>query len=213
MNLDNKKTFSPSSDFKDNYKILIGSVVPRPIAVVSTLNENGTNNLAPFSFFTVVSANPMVIAFCPFIRSSDGEEKDTAKNIKREKEFTLNFCTEQYAEKINLAATELPYGEDEFSFSGLTPLDSTLVKPKLLRESPINFECKLRDTLSYGESLGAGQIITGEVVKIHIADEIFKDGKIDTDLYNPIGRGAGNDWILTNSRMQLERKSKAQIQK
>src|SRR3989338_3557248 len=126
-------SFNTDGDFKNNYKWLIGGIVPRPIAVVSTRNQDGSNNLAPFSFFTAVSASPMIIAFCPLIRSSDNEMKDTVKNIIREKEFVVNFATETYVNQINLASTELPYGEDEFKFAGLTPMDSEKVKAQRLK--------------------------------------------------------------------------------
>ncbi|MGE3609018.1 MAG: flavin reductase family protein [Bacteriovoracaceae bacterium] len=207
------KTFSTDKAFQDNYKYLIGSIVPRPIAVVSTRNIDGTNNLAPFSFFTAVSAKPMIIAFCPLIRSSDGEFKDTVKNILREKEFVLNFCTEDNYEKVNLASTELPYGEDEFKFSGLTPIDSQLVKAKRLQESPIQFECIFRDMLCYGKEAGAGSLITGEVKLVHVDEKIMIDGKISSDLLKAVGRGAGNDWFKTDSKFELARLMKAQIQK
>lgn len=207
-------TFEPkSSDFSQNYKFLIGGILPRPIAVISTRNENGTNNLAPFSFFTAVSASPMIIAFCPMIRTSTGKKKDTVINVEREKEFVVNFCTESNLDLVNLSSTELSYGEDEFQFTGLTPVASEIVKAARMKESPLHFECKLKDILSYGENIGSGCIITGEVVKIHIDQKILIDGKIDTDLFKAVGRGAGNDWFLTSNRFQKERLTKAQIQK
>ncbi|MFL5784472.1 MAG: flavin reductase family protein [Bacteriovoracaceae bacterium] len=206
------KTYQTNGAFADNYKFLIGSVLPRPIAVISTRNVDGSNNLAPFSFFTAISAQPMIIAFCPMIRSSDGQFKDTVKNILREKEFVLNFCTEHNYEKINLASTELPYGEDEFKFAGLTPVDSDVVKAKRVKESPIQFECVFRDFLCYGKTPGSGSLITGEVKLVHIDETIMKDGKIDTTLFAPVGRGAGNDWFKTDSRFQMARLTKAQIQ-
>jgi flavin reductase (DIM6/NTAB) family NADH-FMN oxidoreductase RutF len=201
------------ADFKTNYKLLIGSIVPRPIAVVSTLNADGSNNIAPFSFFTGVSSSPMIIAFCPVIRTSDGEKKDTLKNIEANKEFVVNFVTEPYAEKINQTSKELAYGDDEFLHSGLTPIDSKIVGPKRMQESPIHFECKLRDILSYGNTPGAGTLVTGEVVYIHVDEKIYSDGKILTDKFGPIGRGAGSDWIRCTDRYQQDRLMKAQIQK
>lgn len=202
-----------NNEFTDNYKFLIGSILPRPIAVISTLNENGTNNIAPFSFFTAVSAKPMIIAFCPMIKSSSGELKDTPRNIFREKEFVVNFVTEETYEKINLTSTELKYGEDEFQFAGLTAIESDLIKAKRLKESPIHFECIYRDHLSYGDQPGQGQIITGEVVKVHVKEELYYEGKIKTDEFKPIGRGSGNDWIKCTDRVQIERLMKKQIQK
>ena len=207
------KSFNTDGEFKDNYKFLIGSILPRPIAVVSTLNEDGSNNVAPFSFFTAVSAKPMIVAFSPLIRSSTGEMKDTPRNIHREKEFVINFVSQPIVEKINMTSTELKYGEDEFTYAGLTPLDSEKVKAKRIKESLIHFECIYRDSLSYGDEPGCGQIITGEVVKVHVADSLLEDGRIDTDKFAPVGRGAGNDWILCDSRIQVERLMKAQIQK
>ncbi|MCO4792490.1 MAG: flavin reductase family protein [Bacteriovoracaceae bacterium] len=206
-------SFDTNGPFQDNYKFLIGSILPRPIAVVSTVNKDGTNNVAPFSFFTGISASPMIVAFCPLIRSSTGKEKDTPLNIKEQGEFVVSFVSEEIVDKVNDCSTELPYGEDEFTHSGLTPLDSDIVKPKRVAESKIQFECKFRDFLSYGDGPGAGQIITGEVVKIHVAEELYESGRINTEKFNPIGRGAGNDWIKCTDLIQLERKMKAQIQK
>lgn len=207
------KTYKTDGAFVDNYKFLIGSIIPRPIAVISTRNPDGSNNLAPFSFFTAVSASPMIIAFCPLIRTTTGEFKDTVKNILREKEFVLNFCTEDNYAKVNLASTELAYGEDEFEFAGLTPLDSEVVKAKRLKESPVHFECVFRDMLCYGKDPGAGSLITGEVKLVHVDDKIINDGKISTELLKAVGRGAGNDWFKTDSRFEVERLMKSQIQK
>lgn len=206
-------SFDTDGKFQDNYKFLIGSILPRPIAVVSTLNEDGSNNVAPFSFFTAVSAKPMIIAFSPMIRSTTGEMKDTPRNILREKEFVINFVPAELAQKINLTSSELPYGQDEFIHAGLTPIESELIKARRIKESPIHFECKFRDRLSYGDDPGCGQIITGEVVKIHINENLYDNGRINTDLYNPIGRGAGNDWIKCTDKVQLDRLMGAQIQK
>lgn len=207
------QSFNTDGDFKDNYKFLIGSILPRPIAVVSTLNEDGTNNVAPFSFFTGVSAQPMIVAFCPLIRSATGELKDTPRNIFREKEFVINFVSQPIVDKVNKTSAELPYGEDEFVHAGLTPIDSEKVKARRIKESLIHFECIYRDHISYGDRPGNGSIITGEVVKVHVADELLDQGRIDTDKFQPVGRGAGNDWILSDHRIQLDRLMKAQIQK
>ncbi|ATH06602.1 hypothetical protein BIY24_01225 [Halobacteriovorax marinus] len=207
------KTFETNGEFKDNYKFLIGSILPRPIAVVSTINENGTNNVAPFSFFTAVSAKPMIIAFSPMIKSSTGEMKDTPRNIFREKEFVVNFVSEDIIDQINTTSVELPYGEDEFKLAGLTPIDSDMVKAKRILESKIHFECIYRDHLSYGDQPGCGQIITGEVVKVHVNEELLEEGRIITENFKPVGRGAGNDWILCDHLIQRERLMKAQIQK
>jgi flavin reductase (DIM6/NTAB) family NADH-FMN oxidoreductase RutF len=206
-------SFNTSGDFKDNYKFLIGSILPRPIAVVSTKNDDGTNNVAPFSFFTAVSAKPMIVAFSPLIRSSTGEMKDTPKNIFNQKEFVINFVSQDIVDKVNLTSTELPYGQDEFNHAGLTPMKSDLVKAMRIKESLIHFECIYRDHLSYGNDPGCGQIITGEVVKVHVNESIYDQGRIETQKFKPVGRGAGNDWILTDHTLQLDRLMGAQIQK
>ena len=206
-------SFDTNNDFKDNYKFLIGSILPRPIAVVSTLNKDGTNNVAPFSFFTAVSAKPMIVAFCPLIRSSTGEMKDTPINIFREKEFVINFVSENIIDQINQTSAELPYGQDEFIHSGLTPIASEKVKAKRIKESLIHFECIYRDHLSYGEEPGCGQIITGEVIKVHVDESVYDAGRIITEKFAPVGRGAGNDWILCDHLIQKERLMGAQIQK
>lgn len=206
-------SFDTNGAFGDNYKILIGAILPRPIAVVSTRNSDGSNNVAPFSFFTAVSASPMIIAFCPMIRSSTNQIKDTPRNIFREKEFVVNIVSENIVEKINLTSTELPYGEDEFKLAGLTPIDSVMIKAKRIKESLIHFECILRDHLSYGDQAGAGQIITGEVIKIHIDKSIYDNGKIITEKLAPVGRGAGNDYFRCTDVFTLERLMTTQIQK
>ena len=207
------KSFTTDGDFTQNYKFLIGSILPRPIAVVSTLSENGSVNVAPFSFFTAVSAKPMIIAFSPLIRSSTGLEKDTPLNIVKNGEFVVNFVTEATAEKVNATSQELEYGESELEVSGLSTLPSTIIKTPRIAESPVHFECKFRDRLVYGDQPGAGQIITGEVVMVHVDESLLEDGKISTDLFKPVGRGAGQDWIKTTDRFQLDRLMKRQIQK
>ncbi len=209
----NYESFRTDGEMSDNYKFLIGSILPRPIAVVSTRNLNGTNNLAPFSFFTAICPKPMMVAFCPVKRSSDGSKKDTLINIEREKEFVINFCTEKNYEKVNLASTELAYGEDEFKLAGLTAIDSEMVKAKRMAESPIHFECLLRDILHYGTGVGSGSLITAEVIRVHVSPNILVDHKIKTDLFKPVGRGAGNDWFKTDSVFEIARLMKAQIQK
>lgn len=201
------------ADFSKNYKLLIGSILPRPIAWISTLNSNGTYNIAPFSFFTAISASPMIVAFAPMARSKDGNKKDTLINIELTQEFVINFVTEKNFDQANLTSTELSYGESEFDLAHLTVLPSIKVKPPRCKESPIHFECQLRDILYYGSGPGSGTLVTGEVIMIHVQDEILMDDKISTDKFKPVGRGAGNDWILSDHRIVRERLMTKQIQK
>lgn len=205
-------SFNTDGDMSQNYKFLIGSILPRPIAVVSTKNENGTDNLAPFSFFNGFSAKPMIIGFSTIRKPNTGDKKDTLLNIEREKEFVINFVTEQNADLINLCATELATGESEFEYSGLTAIPSEMVRAARLKQSPIHFECKLKDIVSYGDWPGAGTLITGEVIKVHVDESIFNNGRIETQKWKPMGRGAGNDWFKTDSVVEKTRLTKAQIQ-
>jgi len=206
-------SFNTDEDYTHNYKILIGSILPRPIAVVSTVNENGTHNLAPFSFFNGFSSQPFIVGFSPIRKPNTGEKKDTLVNIEREKEFVVNFVTEQNADLINLCSTELPVGESEFDFAGLHHLPSEKVKAVRLLESPIHFECKLREVISFGDTPGAGSLILGEVIKVHIAEDIYDNGRLITSNWKPMGRGAGNDWFKTTDPVEKVRLTKAQIQK
>jgi flavin reductase (DIM6/NTAB) family NADH-FMN oxidoreductase RutF len=206
-------SFNTNGDFKDNYKYLIGSILPRPIAWVSTVNTDGSFNLAPFSFFTAVSAKPMIIAFCPLIRTATGQKKDTLINIERTREFVVNFVSRELAEKCNLTSSELKYGDDEFKYAGLATIPSERVTAPRVKESKIHFECILRDIISYGDQPGQGSLVTGEVVRVHIDQSILVDGKISTDKLDPIGRGAGNEWFGTRDKFELERLMQAQIQK
>jgi flavin reductase (DIM6/NTAB) family NADH-FMN oxidoreductase RutF len=205
--------FSTSDDYAQNYRFLIGAVLPRPIAVVSTLNDDGSFNLAPFSFFNAICPKPMMVSFSPVIRTSDGQYKDTLKNILREREFVINFCTEENYKKVNLASTELPYGQSEFQFAGLTPLPSTRIKAMRMKESPVQFECLLRDVLHYGKNPGGGSLVTGEVVAIHVHQTVLQDGKISSALFKAVARGAGNDWYKTDNPFEVPRLTKNQIQK
>ena len=180
--------------FQDRYKLLIGSIVPRPIGFVSTINSVGIYNLAPFSFFNGVCSEPMTVLFCPVIRGSDGQEKDTLKNIKANKEFVVNIVSEEIAEKMNQCSAEYPYGVDEFKESGLTSIPAKIVKPPLVKEAKINMECKLLQLVEIGNKPGAGTVVIGEVVYFHATNEVYKDGKIILNELKPIGRLGGTDY-------------------
>ena len=161
----------------------------------------------PFSFYTVVCANPMIVAFSPMIRSSDGGLKDTVRNIEREREFIINVATEANIEKISESSIELPFGADEMDHIGLGKLEGKLVNCQRLKESPIHLECKYRDQMNFGHNKGQGRIIFGEVVYAHLEENLMLDGyKIDTDKLKPVGRGAGADYIKSSDRFIIERK-------
>ena len=191
--------------FQDRYKLLIGSIVPRPIGFISTISPSGVYNLAPFSFFNGVCSEPMTVLFCPVIRGSDGQEKDTLKNIKATKEFVANIVSEEIAPQMNQCSAEYPYGVDEFKESGLTPLPSTIVKPPLIKESKINMECKLLQLVEIGNKPGGGTVVIGEVVYFHAHEDIYKDGKIILNNLKPVGRLGGTEYCRITDNFSLPR--------
>ena len=184
------------------YKLLIGSIVPRPIAFVSTLSPDGILNLAPFSFFNAVCANPPVVSFASGVRLPP---KDTLSNIRATGEFVVNIVTEEIAEKMNLTAGEYPAHVDEFAISGLTPLASDLVKPPRVSESPVNMECRLIQIVDVSTRPLGGSLVLGEVVRFHIDPGIMNNSRIDADKLQAIGRMGGNEYTRTRARFAMIR--------
>jgi flavin reductase (DIM6/NTAB) family NADH-FMN oxidoreductase RutF len=189
----------------DTYKLLIGAIVPRPIAFVSTLSPEGIPNLAPFSFFTGVSANPPVICFCPMRRRGPLPHKDTLHNITVTREFVVNIVSEEFAEQMNITSADFPPDVDEFEAAGLTSISSDLVKPPRVKESHIHLECKLYLLVEVGGLDGSGNLVLGEVVRFHIDDRYFDDFKIDPNQLRPIGRMGGATYTRTTDRFDLIR--------
>lgn len=191
---------------REAYKLLIGAVVPRPIAWVSTISEDGQPNLAPFSFFNAVCEKPPTLLFCPGIRAADHNPKDTYNNIRATGEFVVNFVTEALAAQMNITATEVPAGVNEFERAGLTAAPSKLVRPPQVGESPISFECKLNQIIVISDEPGGGAIVVGTVVHMRIDDSVYREGSyIDIDAYKPIGRLAGAGYTRTTERFNLQR--------
>jgi len=194
-----------AADPRNVYKLMIGVIVPRPIAFVSSLSAEGIRNLAPFSFFTAVSANPPVICFSPMIRSSDGAHKDTLNNIEATREFVVNIVSEEFAEKMNVCSGEYPPEVDEFQVSGLTPVPSDLVKPPRVADSHVNMECRLRQIVRVSEKLLGGSLVLGEVLRFHLDDALFDDFRIDPGKLRAIGRMGGATYARTTDRFDLLR--------
>jgi flavin reductase (DIM6/NTAB) family NADH-FMN oxidoreductase RutF len=200
---------------REFYRILIDTVAPRPIAWVSTLNQ-GQLNLAPFSFFNVVSAKPPLLGFSPALRQVDGRAapKDTLRNIRATGEFVVNVVTFAVAEAMNLTSGEYDSSVDEFEIAKLTTRPSRLVKPPQVAESPVSFECKLERIIdfgkqdfgrqNFGETLG-GSLVIGEIVSIHLCDDILKGGRLDPDSLDLIGRMGGNRYARTTERFEMMR--------
>lgn len=197
-----------SLEWKDAYKLLQGSVLPRPIAFVSSQDENGTTNLAPFSFFTVISANPMMVCFSPMRRGTDGAKKDTLNNIEATKQFVINIVSKDFIQQMNDCATEFPSDVDEFDASGLTKTESAVVKPPRVRESRVHLECELDQVLHFGQDeAGAGSLVIGKVVHVHVDDDLYENGRINSEKLNPVGRLAGATYTLPLARtFELQRK-------
>ena len=180
------------------HKLLLGGVAPRPIALVSTLSEDGKPNLSPFSFFNEFGVNPPIIAFSAARRGKDGSLKDTYNNLMQTKECVVQAVTYSMVEQISLASSEYPSDVDEFFKSGLTPIESDKVKPPRVKQSPFQMECILKDMISYGEGGGSANLAICEVVKLHAKKDIIKDGIIEPDLIDLVARMSANYYCRAN---------------
>lgn len=191
------------------YKLMVGAIVPRPIAFVSTVDATGVRNLAPFSFFTACSSNPPVVCFCPIVRTGPRAPllplKDTLRNVRETGEFVINIVSEEFAEKMNRTSAEVPPEVDEFEISGLTPLASDLVRPARVAESHVQMECRLLQVVSVSEEPGGGHLVLGEVLRFHIDEAILDGDKIDPERLRAIGRMGGPTYIRTSDRFDLIR--------
>ncbi len=187
------------------YKLLIGSVVPRPIAFVSTISPEGVFNVAPFSFFTVASPNPPVLVFNTGLRTRPDPRKDTLRNVTTAREFVVNIVSEEFAEQMNLCSGDYPPEVDEFQVSGLTPIPSDLVKPPRVAESHVNMECRLLYTISLSGLVTGGNLVLGEVVRFHIDDAYVSNYRIDQDKLRAIGRMGGSSYTRTGDRFDMIR--------
>ena len=199
-----------SLPFQEIHKLMIGSIVPRPIAFVSTISKDQINNIAPFSYFNGVCSKPPTVMFAPARRGWDGSEKDTLVNIRDTKEFVINIVSENIAEKMVQCSTDFDKEVDEFSISGLKPKKSKKVSPPLLADSKINLECTLNQIIEIGDkSAGGGFIVIGTIVLLHINDKIINNGRIDINELKPIGRLAGEWYTKPSNNFKIKRKIKA----
>ncbi len=193
-------------EWRTAYKLLTGSILPRPIGWISSLDEQGRRNLAPFSFFNAVCSNPPHVLFCPSIRGTDGGYKDTLNNVRATGEFVANIVTEALAEAMNLTSTELPPEVDEFELAGLTPVPAVTIEAPRVAESPIHFECRVAQIIELGRELGGGSLVLGRVLHIHVADDVLFDGdKIDLAKLKPIGRLAGASYCRVTDLFDMPR--------
>ena len=187
-------------DRVSRYKLMIGAIVPRPIAWVSSMDENGRFNLAPFSYFSAVCPMPMTLLFCPGVHP-DGRKKDTWRNIEAVPEFVINITNEATAEAMNRTATMLPSGDSEFEWANVTPVPSETIRVPRVAEAPIAFECKLQQIVVVSEAVGGGATVFGEVQRIHVRDDLLENGRILPDKLRPIGRMAGASYTRAATDM------------
>ena len=195
----------------DRYKLLIGGIVPRPIALVSTASPDGRLNLAPFSFFAGVGSDPMTLLFCP-ANNDDGSEKDTLRNAKGTDEggtgeFVVSSVSEAMGARMSAAAEALPYGESEFELSGLTPAPSRVVAPPRVLEAGVSFECRTMRVIRTNPGVGAGgNVVLGMVVHVWVRDELIDARhRIDPAGLDAIARMGGPEYCRSRDRFTLAR--------
>ena len=188
------------------YKLMSGIIVPRPIALVSTVDSNGIANVAPFSFFCGVGSVPPTLLFCPVLRAADPHpHKDTLRNAEETGEFVVNVVSEAIAEAANITAAEVPPDVDEFELAGLTPLPSLVVRPPRVAQSPAHMECKLLQVIYTSRQPGGGVIVLGEIVRFHVREDLIHNFRVDPAGLEAVGRMAGNTWVRTRDRIDLNR--------
>ncbi|WP_339659503.1 flavin reductase family protein [uncultured Polaribacter sp.] len=172
---------------------LLGAIAPRPIAFASTIDAEGNPNLSPFSFFNVFGSNPPILVFSPARRVRDNTIKDTLENALETKEVVINVVNYAIVQQMSLSSTEYAKGVNEFEKAGFTMLPSDEIKPFRVAESPVQFECKVKDVIFTGDEGGAGNLIVCEVVKIHISEDVLADdGSIDQHKIDLVARAGGN---------------------
>ncbi|MEH1939406.1 MAG: flavin reductase family protein [Nostoc sp.] len=192
------------NDPRNTYQLLVGSVVPRPIAWVSTIASDGTPNVAPFSFFMGVTANPPTLAISTGLRR--GVKKDTLFNVEQSGELVVNIVVEELGEQMNATSGDFPPDVDEFQVAGLTPAPSKLVRPPRVAESPINIECVLKQVVYVGNEGSQSGLIIAEAVLWHIRDDLLTpQNTIDVAKLHAIGRLSGNWYTRTQDLYEITR--------
>ncbi|WP_395042701.1 flavin reductase family protein [Flavobacterium sp.] len=187
------------------YKLLTGSVIPRPIGWISTIDENGINNLAPFSYFNAVADDPPHLMFST--ARSNNSNKDTLNNVLATKQFVVNLVTEDLVEQMNITAQAVPSNVDEFILANVTPINSEIVKPKRVKESKISFECELvHHYFIENQDNGGACVVIGRIVMMHFDDEVLLDNyKINLDNYKPVSRLAGSNYAKIGEIFSVKR--------
>ena len=180
--------------------ILTTAIAPRPIAFASTVDKEGNPNLSPFSFFNAFGANPPILIFSPARRGKDGTTKHTYDNIKQVPEVVINMVNFDIVEQMSLSSADFPKGVNEFDKAGFTPIPSEDIRPFRVKESPVQFECKVLQVIETGTEGGAGNLVICRVTRIHINDEVLNgEGDIDSTLLDVVGRLGGDDYIRASN--------------
>ncbi|MEK6479557.1 flavin reductase family protein [Catalinimonas sp. 4WD22] len=188
-----KSIYPADVSARDFYSYMVGAVVPRPIAFVSSISADGKVNLSPFSFFNAVSAKPPILIFAPVNSMRDNSTKNTLDNVLEQDEVVINIVNYAILEQMSLASTAYPKDVNEFAKSGLTEVPSQLVKPPRVAEAPVAFECKVKQVIALGEEGGAGNLVICEVLLVHISEEILDEkGNIHPQKLDAVGRMGGN---------------------
>jgi flavin reductase (DIM6/NTAB) family NADH-FMN oxidoreductase RutF len=187
------------------YKLLTGTIIPRPIGWISTIDENGINNLAPFSYFNMVSSDPPCLMFST--RRDDNKNKDTLNNVLQNNQFVVNLVTIDLVEQMNATSAAVAASIDEFELANITPIDSVFVKPKRVKESLVHFECeKIHHYFMDNETGGGACIIIGKIITMHIDDSILMENhKIDLEKYKPVARLAGSNYSKLGEIFSIKR--------
>lgn len=191
-------------DWMDAHELLVGAVLPRPIAFVSTIGENGVNNVAPFSFCVPISVQPAYIGFS-ISRYREGRKKDTLVNIEFSKDFVINIVTEELVDAMNQASNDYPSDVDEFKEAGLTPVKSDLIRSPRVAESPVNMECRLVKILEFGETPRITSFVIGEILRVHVKDDLWIDNKIKADRLKAVGRLGEELYCRTTDMFEKKR--------
>ncbi len=187
------------------YKLLTGSIIPRPIGWISTIDENGINNLAPFSYFNAVGDDPPHVMFSTVC--GNNTNKDTLNNVLANKQFVVNMVTEALVEQMNATSQAVPSNVDEFELVGLTPIASTKIKPMRVKESPITFECEMvHHYFLENHKQGGACIVIGRIVMMHIDESVLLvNYKINMETYKPVARLAGSNYSKIGEKFSIKR--------
>ena len=200
-----KKQIVPGTiSTKDLHQYIIGAVAPRPIAFVSTLDENGIANLAPYSFFNAFSSNPPILVFSSNRRVSDNTTKDTLHNVRQTRECVVNVVPFSIVRQMSLASVEFPSEVSEFEKVGLTPEPSQTIQVPRVAESPVNMECRVKDIIELGEHGGAGHLIICEVTLISVSESVMTEQRLDPNKLDLMGRLGRNYYVRASGAALME---------